>query len=74
MGKVKELEIDIEQSMETLLGHLDVMSNEQLSSLMDRIGFELLDRDSENLLRLEQAEKDYLNEGLDFIQNGELSA
>jgi hypothetical protein len=73
MGKVKDLEIDIEQSLDTLLGHLDVMSNEQLSALMDRIGFELLDRDSENLLRLEQAEQDYLNEGLDY-QNGELSA
>lgn len=73
MSVMSELDIDINQSIDTLVQHLDIMSNEQLSALMDRIGFELLDRDSENLLRLEQAEKDYLNEGLDF-QNGELSA
>lgn len=73
MSVMSDLDIDINQSIDTLVQHLDIMSNEQLSALMDRIGFELLDRDSENLLRLEQAEQDYLNAGLDF-QNGELSA
>lgn len=74
MGKVKAIDIDIKQSMKTILDHLDVMSNEELSALMDRIGFELLDRDSENMLKMQLAEADYLNQELDFCQNGELSA
>lgn len=73
MSVMSDLDIDITDSIDVIVQHLDIMSNEQLSALMDRIGFELLDRDSENLLRLEQAEQDYLNAGLDF-QNGELSA
>jgi hypothetical protein len=40
---------------------------------MDRIGFELIDRDSENLFKLEMAEREYLNGSL-ILQNGELSA
>ena len=73
MGKVKEMQIDLNQSMKTILDHLDVISNDQLSALMDQIGFELMDRDSENLFKLEQAEADYLNQAL-ILQNGELSA
>jgi hypothetical protein len=73
MGEVKRMEINLSESMETILDHLDVLSSEQLATLMDRIGFELLDRDSENLFKLEQAERDYLNSDL-ILQNGELSA
>lgn len=73
MGKVKEMQIDLNQSMKTILDHLDVISNDQLSALMDQIGFELMDRDSENLFKLEQAENEYLNDDL-ILQNGELSA
>jgi hypothetical protein len=73
MGKVKEMQIDLNQSMKTILDHLDVISNDQLSALMDQIGFELMDRDSENLFKLEQAENEYLNDAL-ILQNGELSA
>jgi hypothetical protein len=65
--------IDLKQNIDTIIDHLDVLSSDQLATLMDRIGFELLDRDSENLFKLEQAEKDYLNEVLE-LQNGELSA
>lgn len=57
--------MDLKQNIDTILDHLDVLSNDQLASLMDRIGFELLDRDSENLFKLEQAEDDYLNAALD---------
>lgn len=73
MGKVKDMDIDIKQSVTTILDHLDVMSSEELTALMDRIGFELLDRDSENLLKMQQAEADYLNADL-IYQNGELTA
>lgn len=73
MGKVKDMDIDIKQSVNTILDHLDVMSSEELTALMDRIGFELLDRDSENLLKMQQAEADYLNADL-IYQNGELTA
>lgn len=73
MGKVKQMEVDLNQSMKTILDHLDVISNDQLSALMDQIGFELMDRDSENLFKLEQAENEYLNDAL-ILQNGELSA
>ena len=73
MGKVKEMQIDLNQSMKTILDHLDVMSSDQLSALMDQIGFELMDRDSENLFKLQQAENEYLNGDL-ILQNGELSA
>jgi len=73
MGKVKQMDTDIQQSMKTILDHLDVVSSDQLSALMDQIGFELMDRDSENLFKLQQAEADYLNGDL-ILQNGELSA
>lgn len=73
MGKIKDKDIDLNQSMKTILDHLDVISNDQLSALMDQIGFELMDRDSENLFKLEQAEHEYLNADL-ILQNGELSA
>ncbi len=73
MGKVKQMDTDIRQSVTTILDHLDVMSSNELQTLMDRIGFELIDRDSENLFKLEQAERDYLNGDL-ILQNGELSA
>ena len=73
MGAVKELDIDIRESVDIILNHLDVMSNDELQTLMDRIGFELIDRDSENLFKLEMAERDYLNGDL-VLQNGELSA
>lgn len=73
MGKIKDKDIDLNQSMKTILDHLDVISNDQLSALMDQIGFELMDRDSENLFKLEQAENEYLNADL-ILQNGELSA
>jgi hypothetical protein len=73
MGKVKQMDTDIQQSMKTILDHLDVVSSDQLSALMDQIGFELMDRDSENLFKLQQAEDDYLNGDL-ILQNGELSA
>jgi hypothetical protein len=73
MGKIKDIEIDLNQSMKTILDHLDVISNDQLSALMDQIGFELMDRDSENLFKLVQAENEYLNGDL-ILQNGELSA
>lgn len=73
MGKVKQMEVDLNQSMKTILDHLDVISSDQLSALMDQIGFELMDRDSENLFKLEQAENEYLNDAL-ILQNGELSA
>ena len=49
MGKVKQMDMDIQQSMKNILDHLDVVSSDQLSALMDQIGFELMDRDSENL-------------------------
>ena len=65
--------IDLKQNIDTILDHLDVLSSDQLAALMDRIGFELLDRDSENVFKLEQAENQYLNGALE-IQNGELSA
>ena len=73
MGKVKNMDVSIKESVSTILDHLDVMSNDELQQLMDRIGFELLDRDSENLFKLEMAERDYLNGDL-VLQNGELSA
>jgi len=73
MGKVKQMDVDLKQSMKTIVDHLDVISNEQLSALMDQIGFELMDRDSENLFKLQLAEADYLNGDL-ILQNGELSA
>jgi len=73
MGKVKQMDTDIQQSMKTILDHLDVVSSDQLSALMDQIGFELMDRDSENLFKLQLAEADYLNGDL-ILQNGELSA
>ena len=73
MGKVKQMDINIKQSVNTILDHLDVMSNDELQTLMDRIGFELIDRDSENLFKLEMAEREYLNGDL-ILQNGELSA
>jgi hypothetical protein len=66
-------DMNLNQNIDTILDHLDVLSNDQLSALMDRIGFELMDRDSENLFKLEQAEADYLNQAL-ILQNGELSA
>jgi hypothetical protein len=73
MGKVKQMDIDLNQSMKTILDHLDVLSSDQLSALMDQIGFELMDRDSENLFKLQLAEDEYLNGDL-ILQNGELSA
>jgi len=73
MGKIKQIDVDLNQSMKTILDHLDVISNEQLSALMDQIGFELMDRDSENLFKLELAENEYLNGDL-ILENGELSA
>jgi hypothetical protein len=73
MGKVKQMDVDLKQSMKTIVDHLDVISNEQLSALMDQIGFELMDRDSEDLFKLQLAEADYLNGDL-ILQNGELSA
>ena len=73
MGKVKQMDMNIKQSVDTILDHLDVMSNDELQTLMDRIGFELIDRDSENLFKLEMAEQDYLNGDL-VLRNGELSA
>lgn len=73
MGKVKQMDMNIKQSVNTILDHLDVMSSDELQTLMDRIGFELIDRDSENLFKLEMAEQDYLNGDL-ILQNGELSA
>jgi hypothetical protein len=73
MGKVKQMDMDIQQSMKNILDHLDVVSSDQLSALMDQIGFELMDRDSENLFKLQQAEEEYLNGDL-ILQNGELSA
>jgi hypothetical protein len=65
--------MDLKKNIDTILDHLDVLSSDQLATLMDRIGFELLDRDSENLFKLEQAENEYLNGDL-ILQNGELSA
>jgi hypothetical protein len=73
MGKVKQMNTDIQDSMQTILDHLDVVSSADLQTLMDRIGFELIDRDSENLFKLEMAEREYLNGSL-ILQNGELSA
>lgn len=73
MGKVKQMNTDIRESMNTILDHLDVVSSAELQTLMDRIGFELIDRDSENLFKLEMAEREYLNGDL-ILQNGELSA
>jgi len=73
MGKVKQMNTDIQDSMQTILDHLDVVSSAELQTLMDRIGFELIDRDSENLFKLEMAEREYLNGSL-ILQNGELSA
>jgi len=73
MGKVKQMNTDIQDSMQTILDHLDVVSSAELQKLMDRIGFELIDRDSENLFKLEMAEREYLNGDL-ILQNGELSA
>jgi hypothetical protein len=73
MGKIKQIDVDLNQSMKTILDHLDVISNEQLSALMDQVGFELMDRDSENLFKLELAENEYLNGDL-ILENGELSA
>jgi len=73
MGKVKQMDVDLKQSMKTIVDHLDVISNEQLSALMDQIGFELMDRDSEDLFKLQLAEDEYLNGDL-ILQNGELSA
>jgi hypothetical protein len=73
MGKVKQMNTDIQDSMQTILDHLDVVSSAELQTLMDRIGFELIDRDSENLFKLEMAEREYLNGSL-VLQNGELSA
>lgn len=73
MGKVKQMNTDIRESMNTILDHLDVVSSAELQMLMDRIGFELIDRDSENLFKLEMAEREYLNSDL-ILQNGELSA
>lgn len=73
MGKVKQMNMNIKQSVNTILDHLDVLSSDELQTLMDRIGFELIDRDSENLFKLEMAEQDYLNGDL-VLRNGELSA
>jgi|LakMenEpi03Aug12_release.lakeMendotaPanAssembly.Ray.scaffolds.fasta_scaffold3984249_1 hypothetical protein len=73
MGVMKEIDIDIRESVQTILDHLDIMSSDELQALMDRIGFELIDRDSENLFKLEMAEQEYLNGDL-ILQNGELSA
>ena len=73
MGKIKQMDMDIQQIMKNILDHLDVVSSDQLSALMDQIGFELMDRDSENLFKLQQAEEEYLNGDL-ILQNGELSA
>lgn len=73
MGKVKNMDVSIKESVSTILDHLDAMSSDELQTLMDRIGFELIDRDSENLFKLEMAERDYLNGDL-ILQNGELSA
>jgi hypothetical protein len=67
------MDVDLKQSMKTIVDHLDVISNEQLSALMDQIGFELMDRDSEDLFKLQLAEDEYLNGDL-ILQNGELSA
>lgn len=73
MGKVKQMNTDIRDSMQTIIDHLDAVSSADLQALMDRIGFELIDRDSENLFKLEMAEREYLNGDL-VLRNGELSA
>lgn len=73
MDKIKQEVIDLTESIDTIIDHLDVLSSDRLAALMDRIGFELMDRDSENVFKLEQAENEYLNSDL-ILQNGELSA
>lgn len=64
-------EVNINKSVNTIMEHLDVMSSEQLSSLMTQIGFELMDRDAEFQARAQQDEQEF---NLRNRQNGELVA
>jgi hypothetical protein len=64
-------EVNINKSVNTIMEHLDVMSSEQLSSLMTQIGFELMDRDAEFQARAQQDEQEFK---LRNRQNGELVA
>lgn len=62
-------EVNINKSVNTIMEHLDVMSSEQLNSLMTQIGFELMDRDAEFQARAQLDEQEFLARN---HQNGEL--
>lgn len=45
MGKIKSLLIDIDESTNDILDHLDLIPRDRLQMLMDHISFELMERD-----------------------------
>lgn len=45
MGRMKDLMITIDESTNDILDHLDLIPRDRLTELMDRISFELMERD-----------------------------
>lgn len=45
MAKMKDLMITIDESTNDILDHLDLIPRDRLTELMDRISFELMERD-----------------------------
>ena len=45
MGRMKDLSILIDESTNDILDHLELIPRDRLSELMDRISFELMERD-----------------------------
>ena len=58
MARVKELEMMLDESTNDILDHLDLMSADRLCELMDRISFELMDRNMEGRLEFNMNEAD----------------
>jgi hypothetical protein len=58
MAQVKELEMMLDESTNDILDHLDLMSADRLCELMDRISFELMDRNMEGRLEFNMNEAD----------------
>ena len=56
MAQVKALEMQLDESTNEILDHLDIMSSDRLCELMDRISFELMDRDQEQRLKFVDAD------------------
>lgn len=61
MAKMKDLMITIDESTNEILDHLEAIPADRLLELMDRIGFELMERDLDKKLKLSVAEADYLD-------------